>query len=700
MVFVLESAVRGSRALATTQCKSTLYAPHRVVLEIANPFAERVNVVMQLNETYHAAASDSSPVVFPAFWCEYANSARSLTIEARQTVPVEFTFLPFAVGSYCCNVLLLDESVGEFVYEVRGEAMMPLPVASLACRVLDQPSVTQQLRVPSRNILMHEAIKVVTTRIPRALQDDAYVALGKMGLGPRAIGISAPFALSVNSPFWRVPSTVALPPDAPLTSSAVKGSSRPPSGSSLSANATMSRASGEGRHKATIQDESSALSTQDNGGASIPVMISTKGAGDYPCSVTVARGSDVRIYKIVATVPSTGSKSELRFRVPARSAITQDIPITNTTSDSWSLRCTLSGGGGAFSGPSTLQVQASSSASYPLLFSPSWLCNARATLSIENQNTGDTMEFDLIGVGEDPLAEDHISIECQARQRLTHTFVLNSDSTVTGVVEQLDVESDLAEALTVSGSSLLTVEAGKSSEYLLTLQPLLGGTYTGSISFVNQATGRYRWFTLEIIATSPEPEEVLDIETSVRKAVAVEIGLMNPLDDRVEFDVEIEGSGLLGDAVFSLGPKEAGVFDVLYAPLVAGVGIGAVSFANDRLGQFWYKLNLTSKPAPPTNLPAMSAAVGGVDEQIVTVENPSGVPLELRAAVSNRRVFSAQPSTLELPPYGIFLYCRATGAADYLLWSNLVIHPLHFLPYFPVVGMEVAHSHSDILPRL
>tara|TARA_B110000208_G_C11735285_1_gene417915 strand:- start:70 stop:1479 length:1410 start_codon:yes stop_codon:yes gene_type:complete len=60
----------------------------------------------------------------------------------------------------------------------------------------------------------------------------------------------------------------------------------------------------------------------------------------------------------------------------------------------------------------------------------------------------------------------------------------------------------------------------------------------------------------------------------------------------------------------------------------------------------------------------MSAAVGDIEEQEVTVENPSGVPLELRASVSNRRNFSVRPSTLELPPYGqgvfILRYTPAT----------------------------------------
>jgi hypothetical protein len=539
MVFSLKSAVRGSRALATTQTSSTLYAPKRVTLELSNPFSERANVVLQLKETFKATGSDSSVngSTFPAFWCEQADSGNTLSIEPKQSTTVEFTFLPFAMGSYCCTVLLLDETVGEFVYELRGDAAMPLTTASLECRVADQPSVTQQLRVPSRNTLMCGAVDVAIARIARAcagssavsqLQDRAYIAFGKMGLGPRAKGASAPFTVSVNSPFWRVPSTAALPPDSASTSSSVTPASRPMSGGSAkpkvsaksggkkeSAAASSGGGAGEGRHKASIQDESSAPSKQDNCGALVPVMLSTKGAGEYPCSITVQRGADVRVYDIIATVPSTGTKSELRFRVPARSAITQEIPITNMTSEAWSMRCTLSGGNGAFSGPSNVQVKASSAASYSLVFSPAWLCEVRATLHIENQNTGDTMEFDLIGIGEDPLAEDHVAIECQARQRMTRTFVIKSDSTRAGEVEELHVESDLAEALTISGPSLVTVDAGGSSEYLLTLQPLLGGTYTGSISFVNRATGRYRWFTLEVNATSPVPEDVLDIETCV-----------------------------------------------------------------------------------------------------------------------------------------------------------------------------------------
>ena len=540
MVFSLTSAVRGSRALSTTQCSSTLYAPKHVQLEISNPFSERANVVLQLKETFKAPGAGKESSAFPAFWCEQSDSGGTLAIEAKQSTVVDFVFLPFAMGSYVCNVLLLDETVGEFVYELRGEAGMPTSTASLECRVADQPSVTQQLRVPARNTMLCEAIDVVIARIARVctggnsmvsqLQDRAHISLGKMGLGPRSKGASDPFALSVNSPFWRLPSTANLPPDS--SASASVPTSRPVSGgssrskqsqkSSAKQAASSAGAGGsESRHKAFIQDESSATSTQDSSGVLVPVMLSTKGAGEYPCSITVARGADVRIYDIVATVPSTGAKSELRFRVPARSAITQEIPITNSTDETWSMRCTLSGGDGMFSGPSNVQVKPVSSASYSLVFAPTWLCEVRATLHIENQNTGDTMDFELFGTGEDPLAEDHVAIECQARQRMTRTFVIKSDSKRSGEVEELHVESDLAEALTISGPSILSVDAGSSTEYLLSLQPLLGGTYTGSVSFVNRATGRYRWFTLEINATSPEPEDVLDIETYVKYRFAV-----------------------------------------------------------------------------------------------------------------------------------------------------------------------------------
>ncbi len=52
----------------------------------------------------------------------------------------------------------------------------------------------------------------------------------------------------------------------------------------------------------------------------------------------------------------------------------------------------------------------------PLTFSPKWLCEAEAKLQLTNPITNDVFEYEIKGVSEEPLAEDHIIINCSARK--------------------------------------------------------------------------------------------------------------------------------------------------------------------------------------------------------------------------------------------------------------------------------------------
>lgn len=124
------------------------------------------------------------------------------------------------------------------------------------------------------------------------------------------------------------------------------------------------------------------------------------------------------------------------------------------------------------------------------------------------------------GVGEEPLADDHLELRCQARERIRHTFpVVNDlDEPVT-----FAVESDLPQ---VSGPSELVVPARSTGAYELTMNPLLGGTYTGSVTFVAGGSDRYRWFTIELVAAPPDPEATLEVSAQVRGAVASELYIL------------------------------------------------------------------------------------------------------------------------------------------------------------------------------
>jgi len=176
----------------------------------------------------------------------------------------------------------------------------------------------------------------------------------------------------------------------------------------------------------------------------------------------------------------------------------------------------------------------------------------------------------------------------------------------------------------------------------------------GSIT-VRTPDGRYLWYTVEIRASPPPAERTIEVEAAVRTAAQLEIEVSNPLDTEVEFEVELEGEGLLGESRLIVAPKEAGKYLLVFAPLVAGVASGAVSFLNPSVGEFWYKLLLKGTQPVPEELPLLECELGKSAEHLVTVENPLGDPIALRAQVSNARnwlVGTKGGGPLTVAPYG------------------------------------------------
>ncbi len=49
------------------------------------------------------------------------------------------------------------------------------------------------------------------------------------------------------------------------------------------------------------------------------------------------------------------------------------------------------------------------------MFAPKWICQAEAKLTLYNPLTNDLFEYELKGVGEEPLSEGHITLSCLAR---------------------------------------------------------------------------------------------------------------------------------------------------------------------------------------------------------------------------------------------------------------------------------------------
>jgi hypothetical protein len=62
-------------------------------------------------------------------------------------------------------------------------------------------------------------------------------------------------------------------------------------------------------------------------------------------------------------------------------------------------------------------VKKQDSMSFSLTFKPNWVMQHTAILTLKNESTKEEYEYELKGYGEEPLAEDHIILNCAAREK-------------------------------------------------------------------------------------------------------------------------------------------------------------------------------------------------------------------------------------------------------------------------------------------
>ena len=91
--------------------------------------------------------------------------------------------------------------------------------------------------------------------------------------------------------------------------------------------------------------------------------------------------------------------------------------------------------------------------------SPSWICEITAKLVLNNSSTGEKYEYELQGVGEEPLAEDNVVIKCQARDKVAQELVVKNTKKKPIV---FSVESDLPH---VSGGTCPSAAAHEQLEH-------------------------------------------------------------------------------------------------------------------------------------------------------------------------------------------------------------------------------------------
>lgn len=104
-----------------------------------------------------------------AFWTK----ATEVTVRAGKRKRIQVQFLPFYPGEHTCQLVFLDEHSGEFVYEVKGDAVLPEPSQHLRFIADMKTAVMKDVRIPPLNARVKAANATALERLERKARTQA-----------------------------------------------------------------------------------------------------------------------------------------------------------------------------------------------------------------------------------------------------------------------------------------------------------------------------------------------------------------------------------------------------------------------------------------------------------------------------------------------------------------------------------------------
>ena len=576
-----------------------------------------------------------------------------LRIRRGETSGFYVQFLPFSLETHKCHLVFCDPEVGEFQHTIIGETSPPDPIQEgLKPNFTVYIDSNQKYSIPVdfRNDLLKEARRLHEQRLIQTNKLKEKELFLKQIQRENQENIVFEADISPETPYISIPYSLTIFDKS-------KSQKKPPIQSINSSLNIIKESYDKNKQNSQLFNEASTKDTNNLTDVGINTLTMTLNFKipykDFAFFITLKNflKTDVRIYKFNLIVHPKIVKASLELKVPIGEELKQEIPIINSTEKVWNMKVSLlqphETNGQYFTGPKEFSIKGKSTNYYVLSFKPLSICKAEGKLILTNNNTNEVFDYELIGFGEAPLAQDHIILDCVALKQSTKIIEIPNPYKDRPVTYR--VETDL---MNPDGQPNFKIPPGKVYKYPLTVTPSLGGLYTGSISFYEEGEkDKYIWYTVLMNTDRPKCERNFEMNTFVRKALAFTLDVTNPLRETITYEIAIEGEGLTGPGTFTLYPLQTATYEAIFLPLRSFKSKGSIAFMQEKLGEKWYQLSLVSEENPVIRSPTLKAELGKVEEWIVYLENPSGYICDIEHRLSNPNNFDVFPENISIGPY-------------------------------------------------
>ena len=551
------------------------------------------------------STSDASTRISPSFYV----AQDKLHVKKGKSGKIKVTYLPLTFEIHHCNIILIDDEIGELQYELVGIPMYPAPIQSI-------PITTNLENNKPHDILTSMAYKARNTAYSNANKLCNTVRNDKARASLQALLLEVP---ARDEELFRLDCTA--PKDLSYPSTFTIHNSR--------------------KIDAVTNNEDRPTNTIQIG------LNMRQPVKDYLIMLILKNTdlTDVRVYEFSITILPKMFKAMLDFTTPVRMPLEQGIPVSNPTDGDvyFTIEKTDSANGDYFIIPKGLKVKPNSTEPLVVVFNPSWKGTAATTIKITNPVTREDFQYQLKGLAEEPLAESHFIIKCNVGEEKKLTIPVESSEYG---IRDFKISY---EAYGISGPMSLKVDSGNKVPLNLTIKPVLGGIYAGCITLTDQ-NKRYIWYTFELEYQGRKNMRQLEVQGVIRKDNPYPIELENISDERIEYKVIMKGEGLNGQDSIIVPARGKAIYMLSFFPLRVIDSDGTVVFSNSRVGEVLCKLSLRSSEPTPVKIPLMKCEVGKSLEHNIELENPSGKTVKVTLQPFTSDTFVVSDKEFEIPP--------------------------------------------------
>ncbi|EAY14185.1 hypothetical protein TVAG_373180 [Trichomonas vaginalis G3] len=498
-------------------------------------------------------------------------------VKENSNAKVSVEYIPISMKKLRCFLIFHNQNIGEFVYEIVGNPLLPVPSADLTgqLKVECKHKVSTNVNIDSCNNNLMWALAYSSERVnnlanyisERKLRELVTIKQREVTHVFTQSFQTQTFTIQSSSTFFSVPEQYI-----------------------------------------SMNDK-----VKDKG---ISISFTPTKPGEYPCKVVMMSNYDVRVYTVKGIGLANTQSFSIEFNMVAGQQLQQEIPFENTSKRIWEFKASVSGlSNSMFTVPNRFSVPAEGVFQLPVIFSCKQIGDFKVDLTVTNMTKEAVTVYKLIAHVQEPPANEKIKFAAVARKTCPHK--LKVECFTKGTV---NVSTDLP--IVDVPKTFEFKKQGEIQEMPFKIYSVQSGICAGTITFTDPSNGYYQWYIIEVDVDRPPPEQTIEVSTVARQSATVSIPITNDNDTEMEFDVDFDDTDFFGLKKFKVAGKTTTEYKLIFSPLTQFDKTSSISFSNESQGEFIYNLELHVSQPETSVIAPLTAPVGQYASYFITIENP------------------------------------------------------------------------------